>query len=176
VPDPAASLETVEQLARRAAATLAEAGASVATAESLTGGLLGAVLTDVPGVSKVYRGGVITYATDTKALLLGVPEEMLQRDGAVAATTAAAMALGVRERLGATYGVATTGVAGPEAAESKPPGTVHVGVAGPTGVQTAVNAFDGDRDRVRRLACAAALRLLLEVLAEDGAGTRGWTG
>ena len=165
--DQDASTHEVDALARRAAAALAEAGATVATAESLTGGLLGAAFTAVPGVSRAYRGGVIAYATDTKSALLGVPETTLQSHGAVAAATAAAMAQGVRERLSSTYGVSTTGVAGPEPAEGKPPGTVHVGVAGAAASRTALCELAGGRDQVRRSACAAALRLLLEVIAEE---------
>ena len=164
-----ASPSMVDLLAQQAAAALEDADATVATAESLTGGLLGAALTAVPGVSRAYRGGLITYATDTKASLLGVPEETLRDDGAVAASTAAAMARGARDRLGATYGLSTTGVAGPDSAEGKPPGTVHVGVAGPDDGRTSLHRLEGERDQVRRSACAAALALLLETLAAAAA-------
>ena len=87
---------------------------TVATAESLTGGLVAAALTDIPGASQAFRGGVVSYATDLKARLLGVDPAMLAAHGAVYAPVAAAMAAGVRDRLGATVGVATTGVAGPD--------------------------------------------------------------
>src|SRR5690348_4361122 len=89
-------------------------GQTVAVAESLTGGLVAAALTDVPGSSASFRGGVVAYATELKADLLGVDAMMLRRHGAVYPQVAAAMAQGVRARLGATYGVATTGVAGPD--------------------------------------------------------------
>ena len=92
---------------------LREQGGTVATAESLTGGLLCATLVGVPGASDVVRGGVVAYAADLKASLLGVPQELVDEVGTVADQTAAAMAQGVRERLGARYGLATTGVAGP---------------------------------------------------------------
>ena len=159
----------VEALAQQVASHLDHAGATVASAESLTGGLLGAALTGVPGVSSCYRGGIIAYATDAKATLVGVPEDVLRSDGAVAASTAAAMADGVRERLAATYGVATTGVAGPEQAEGKPAGTVFVAVSGGSeGAVTSAHRFAGDRDQVRRAACAAALALLRRTLDRSG--------
>lgn len=174
--DQAVSADDVDALACRAAAALEQAGATVATAESLTGGLLGAAFTAVPGVSRAYRGGVIAYASDAKAALLGVPAETLRGHGAVAAATAAAMAQGARERLAATYGISTTGVAGPDPAEGKPPGTVHVGVAGPGAPRTVLCELAGDRDQVRRSSCAAALRLLLETIALDEAGREGRAG
>ncbi len=99
---------------------------SIAVAESLTGGLLAGALTDVPGASAVFRGGVVAYATELKAILLGVDRALLAAQGAVSAEVAAAMAAGVRDRLGATVGAATTGVAGPDPAEGKPAGTVYI--------------------------------------------------
>jgi nicotinamide-nucleotide amidase len=109
---------------------LGERGQSVAVAESLTGGLLGAELTRMPGSSATFAGGVVAYETGLKASLLGVPEELLATHGAVHPEVAAAMAVGVRDRLGATYGLAVTGVAGPEAQDGHAVGTVHVAVAG----------------------------------------------
>jgi nicotinamide-nucleotide amidase len=176
VAEGAVSPKAVDALARQAAAALEDADATVATAESLTGGLLGAALTAVAGVSRSYRGGVIAYATDAKTALLGVPEEMLRDDGAVASSTAAAMAKGVRQRLSAGYGIATTGVAGPDPAEGKPAGTVYVAVAGPSGARTALHQLGGDRDQVRRSACAVALALLLETLAGANDPSPGWSG
>jgi nicotinamide-nucleotide amidase len=139
---------------------LRAAGATVAVAESLTGGLLGAALTDVPGSSAVFRGGLQVYATDLKATLAGVPQEVLDEHGAVSAQAAAALATGARERLDATYGVSLTGVAGPDAQEGHLPGTLHVAVAGPDGVHTRSLRLPGDRARVRLLAVTAALDLL----------------
>ena len=106
-------------LARQIVAALTEQRRTIAVAESLTGGLLGATITAVPGASEVFRGGVIAYATDLKAALLGVPADLLAARGAVDADVAAAMAAGVQQRLGADVGVATTGVAGPDPAEGK---------------------------------------------------------
>ena len=112
-------------------ARLTAAGQTVAVAESLTGGLVTAALTDVAGASVVVRGGVLAYASDLKAQVLGVDEGLLARAGAVDADVAEQMADGVRSLMGATYGLATTGVAGPDPADGKPVGTVYVAVAGP---------------------------------------------
>ena len=122
--------ETLDRVVHR---LLGERGQSVAVAESLTGGLLGAELTRMPGSSATFAGGVVAYETGLKASLLGVPEELLATHGAVHPEVAAAMAAGVRDRLGATYGLAVTGVAGPEAQDGHAVGTVHVAVAGPGG-------------------------------------------
>ncbi len=145
---------------------LAARGASVAVAESLTGGLLGAALTETPGSSETFRGGVLAYTTAVKAQLLGVDPDLLAREGAVHPEVARAMARGVRERLTTTYGVATTGVAGPDPQDGHPPGTVHVAVAGPDGEQVGSHAWSGlDRAGVRREAVAAALALLRAAVA-----------
>lgn len=141
-------------------------GATVATAESLTGGLLGAALTAVPGASATYRGGVVAYSTDLKADLLGVPGDLLDALGPVAPDVATAMADGVRRRCRATYGVATTGVAGPDPQDGKPVGLVYVAVAGPTGVEAVrVDAGQtGTRADIRARAVDAALTLLRATL------------
>ncbi len=146
---------------------LTQAGSTVATAESLTGGLVAAALTDIPGSSNAFRGSVVAYATELKAQLLGVDVGMLKRHGPVYAPVAAAMAEGVRNRLGATVGVSTTGVAGPGPADGYPAGTVHVAVslAGDTVVRTM--ALQGSRDEVRRLTVERVLGLLLGRLREE---------
>ena len=148
---------------------LVAAGETVAVAESLTGGLLGAALTELPGSSAAFRGGLLVYATDTKAALAGVPDDVLATDGAVSDETARALARGARERLGATWGVGVTGVAGPEAQEGKPVGTVHVAVDGPTGVRSVTRRLPGDRQRVRLLAVTGALDLLRRQLPPEHA-------
>lgn len=130
---------------------------TVAAAESLTGGSVIRELTSVPGCSAVVRGGVTAYATDLKHVLLGVPSGLLDERGPVAPDVAAAMATGVRTALGATWGLATTGVAGPDPVGSHPPGEVHLAVAGPDGVQTRSLHLPGDRSRVRTLASAGVL-------------------
>src|SRR6476646_4221143 len=132
---------------------LLERGVTVATAESLTGGLLGGLLTATAGSSETYRGGVVTYATDLKQRLLGVSDEVVQEHGVVSAQCAAQMASGVRAFLASDWSLSTTGVAGPTLQEDKPPGTVYVGVGGPHGVETMALHLDGDRDAVRRQSC-----------------------
>ncbi|KJE24683.1 competence/damage-inducible protein cinA [Frankia torreyi] len=139
--------------------------ATLAVAESITGGLLAGRLTDVPGASVVFRGGVVSYATDVKASALGVDQALLAAEGAVSANTAAAMAAGVRARLGADYGLATTGVAGPGELEGKPAGTVHLGLSGPDGTITRSLRLPGDRTRVRAFAAVTALDLVRRTLA-----------
>lgn len=150
-------------------AVLTSRGATLAVAESLTGGLLAATLTAVPGASAVFRGGVTAYATDVKTALLAVPATVVRSVGVVSAEVAAAMAQGARERLGATYALSTTGVAGPDSQEGKPVGTVFVAVAGPDGVEAAALQLAGARQAVREHACLDALRLLRRTL--DAAGT-----
>jgi nicotinamide-nucleotide amidase len=146
---------------------LTQTGETVAAAESLTGGLVAAALTDVPGASNAFRGGVVAYATELKAQVLGVDVSVLKRHGPVYAPVAAAMAEGVRQRLGATVGVATTGVAGPGPQDGHPAGTVHIAVslAGDTVVRTM--ALAGNRDEVRRLTVERVLGLLLGRLREE---------
>ncbi len=159
--------QAARELAAEIIRRLTEAGDTVAAAESLTGGLVAAALTDVPGSSSAFRGGVVAYATELKAQLLSVDVGMLKRHGPVYAPVAAAMAEGVRNRLGATIGIATTGVAGPGPADGQPAGTVHVAVslAGDTVVRTM--ALHGNRDEVRRLAVERVLGLLLGRLREE---------
>ncbi|HET7397938.1 MAG TPA: CinA family protein [Intrasporangium sp.] len=136
-------------------------GQTVACAESLTAGLVAAALADVPGASLVLRGAVVAYAADLKVALLGVDPGLLERVGTVDPAVAAAMASGARTRLGATWGLATTGVAGPGPAEGKPAGTVDIAVAGPAGIRTERLRLQGSRAHVR----AAAVRQLLDLAA-----------
>lgn len=159
--------ESATALAGQVIGLLRERGLTVAVAESLTGGLLGAALTEIPGASEVFRGGVIAYATDLKAALLGVPERLLAARGAVDPDVAAAMAEGVRQRLGAGTGIATTGVAGPDRADGKPPGTVHIAVSAGGARATLSLTLPGGRDDVRRRTVQDALRLLRDVLWEE---------
>lgn len=147
---------------------LAAAGATVAVAESLTGGLMGAALSTMPGSSETFRGSVVVYATDLKETLAGVPGPLLASAGAVSPETAGALAAGARERLGATYGVGATGVAGPSEQEGQPVGTVHLAVSGPGGASVRSLRLPGDRDRVRALTVTAALDLLRKHVAGDG--------
>ena len=154
-------------LAAQVISMLRAAGRTVAAAESLTGGLVVAALTSVPGASVAVRGGVVSYAIDLKASLLGVPQAMLDKHGAVYPGVASAMANGVRQRLGATFGVATTGVAGPDPADGQPVGTVHIAVSAQDDTVVRTLALDGDRDLIRSLTVERSLALLLGRLRED---------
>jgi nicotinamide-nucleotide amidase len=152
--------DTLESVVQR---LLRDAGATVATAESLTGGLLGAALTSVDGSSQTYRGGFVVYATETKSSVLGVPAGLLGERGAVDPDVAIEMALAARQRFAATYGLATTGVAGPSAVEGKPVGTVYVALVGPDADQLPTVRelhLTGDRPRIRRVTAQTALDLL----------------
>ncbi|MBB5123072.1 damage-inducible protein CinA [Streptomyces eurocidicus] len=147
---------------------LVDRGRTVAAAESLTGGLVAAELTAVPGASRAVRGSVTAYATEVKREVLGVDGGLLAARGAVDGEVAGQMARGVRALLGADWGVATTGVAGPDAQDGKPVGTVFVAAAGPAGA-TAVRelSLDGDRARIRAESVQAVLELLLGELTEN---------
>jgi len=161
-----------EPVAGELVAALAARGLTLATAESLTGGLIGAAITAVAGASAVYRGGVVTYATELKASLGGVPVEVLAEHGPVSAATATAMALGVRARAGSDWAISATGVAGPDPQDGHAPGEVWLGFAGPDGGAEAVGIeVSGDRDDVRAGAVAEALSGLLARLG--GASSRG---
>jgi nicotinamide-nucleotide amidase len=141
-------------------ADLRELGATVAVAESLTGGMLTAALTTTPGASETVRGGLVVYATDLKALLVGVPADLLAERGAVDPDVALALARGVRTRLDATYGLGVTGVAGPDLQDGKSVGTVFLALAGPEDETVAERAFTGDRAQIRDAAVAGMLDVL----------------
>ncbi|XVQ88310.1 CinA family protein [Microbispora siamensis] len=144
---------------------LVRQGATAAVAESLTGGLIGAAMTGPMGASAAFRGGVIAYATDLKASLLDVPSDLLEREGAVHPDVAAAMAIGVRKLTDSDYGLAVTGVAGPDPQDGKPVGTVHVALAGPgERVWHRDLRLTGDRHTIRTATCQEALTLLEGVL------------
>jgi len=142
-------------------------GLTLATAESCTGGLVSARLTDVPGSSAVFVGGIVAYSNDVKAAQLGVPEAVLQEQGAVSAETAAAMARGARERLGADVAVSVTGVAGPGGGtEEKPVGLVFLHASGPQGERHLRFDVPGDRATIRGRATVAALHLVRRLVTE----------
>lgn len=156
--------------------TLLERGATVATAESCTGGGTAAALTGVPGASGAFECGVVAYANRIKEQLLGVPAEVLERWGAVSEPTARAMAQGVRALAGSVYGVSTTGIAGPGGGTAqKPVGTVYIAACGPEGCLCERLSLGelGSRDAIRAEAVRRALLLLRRLLrgdAADGAG------
>ena len=138
---------------------------TVATAESLTGGGLGRLLTETPGSSATYVGGVVAYATELKIEVLGVPEDLVARFGVVSAECALAMARGIRALTGATYGVSTTGVAGPDQQEGKPAGTVFVGLVGPEESTALALELVGSRSVIRERTCVEALSALSAIVA-----------
>ncbi|MFB9908231.1 CinA family protein [Allokutzneria oryzae] len=146
-------------------AALRARGETVATAESLTAGLVCVALTDVPGSSAVVRGGLIVYATELKATLAGVDAALLAEHGAVHPEVAAQLAVGARDRCGATWGLGLTGVAGPDPQDGVAPGTVHIAIAGP-GREPRVLTLrcEGDRHAVRAASRDAALAMLASEL------------
>jgi len=144
-------------------------GLTLATAESCTGGLVGARLTSVGGASDVYAGGIVAYANAVKAAQLAVPEELLERHGAVSAEVVEAMARGVRARLGADVSVAVTGVAGPTGGtREKPVGLVFLHAVSPDGDLAQRLELPGDREAIRTRAAVTALHLLRRLLARSG--------
>lgn len=155
-------------LAGRLLDAAASRGWTVAVAESLTGGAVCSALVEVPGASAVLRGGVVAYATELKAALLDVDPVLLAERGAVDGDVAQAMARGVRSRLGADVGLATTGVAGPDPQDGFAPGTVHVAVSTPAGARLRSLHLAGGRAEVRAATVRAVLQLALEVVADPG--------
>ena len=161
--DPGTGL-TLAAAAAGAVRLLVERGETLATAESLTGGLVAATVVEIPGVSAVFRGGLVVYATELKHALAGVPENLLTERGPVDPDVALALAAGARERCLADWGVATTGVAGPEPQDGKPVGLVYVAVAGPTGATVRELRLDGSRAQIRGASVTAVLQLLTDQL------------
>lgn len=138
-------------------------GKALVTAESLTGGGIGAVLTGVPGASAVFKGGVISYTDEVKQEVLGVPKAYLATFGAVSAPVAEAMAVGVRDLLRADVAVAVTGLAGPSGdAFGNEVGTVFIGYADDRGVSAGEYHFTGDREAVRAQTIEMALQVILK--------------
>lgn len=155
-----------ETLAHAVGERLQRAGLTLAVAESCTGGMLGARITSVPGSSRHFLGGIISYANEVKESQLGVPGELIREHGAVSEQVAAAMAEGVRVRLGACLALAISGVAGPGGGRpGKPVGTVCFALARPEGVFTWSEFFRGDREEIRERACQVALTTLYRYLA-----------
>lgn len=155
-----------EVLAEKVIEAASAAGATIATAESLTGGLISAALTSVPGSSAVVRGGIVSYVNEVKASELGVDAGMLATQGAVSSEVALSMAKNAREKLGVSVAVSVTGIAGPGGEEpGKPVGTVWMGVSSDKGTSTHVYHFEGSREEVREQTVHAALVALLEELA-----------
>lgn len=162
----AALQKAIDEQARIVVEKATAAGATVATAESLTGGLVAAMLTSVPGSSASVRGGIVSYVNEVKAEVLGVSEDVLARQGAVDELVALQMARGALRELGSDVSVAVTGIAGPTGAEpGKPVGTVWIGCATAKKTHAACHHFEGGREAVRLQTVLIALRTMEEALA-----------
>lgn len=154
--------------APRIVETLTDEEHTLALAESCTGGLASSMITDVPGASAVFDRGFVTYSNQAKADELGVRMDVIEEDGAVAASVAEAMAQGACEAANADWAAATTGIMGPTGgSEAKPVGTVYIGVAGPQGTKAARYGFDGEREEVKTHAARQMLVDLLEQVREE---------
>lgn len=170
--DPLADLS---ELAVRLGARCTALGLHIATVESCTGGLVGHLITEVPGSSAYFVGGFVTYSDELKREVVGVPRDMLTAHGSVSAQVAMAMATGGRERTGADLAVSVTGIAGPDGGTpSKPVGLTYVAVADGMGVAVRRHVWSGDRSENKRRSAATALELMLErVAARVAAGGAG---
>ena len=161
----ASATATLAELAARLQAIAISQSVTVGTAESCTGGLVGHSITSIPGSSAYYIGGVVSYSDALKERLLGVPQGAIERHGAVSAQVAMAMAHGVRDRTGCDYGVAVTGVAGPDGgSEAKPVGLTYVATAGPGGDEVQRRVWTGGRDANKEDSAAMALEMLRRVI------------
>ncbi|RYP59120.1 hypothetical protein DL770_010283 [Monosporascus sp. CRB-9-2] len=174
------STETLFDIATDVVRLLRSAGESVGVAESLTAGGVMAALTLVPGASATFRGGVVSYATPLKQLLLNVDADLIAREGVIHAEVAAQMAEGARrtttfDGIPTTWGIGTTGVAGPDSQDGKPAGTVYIGIASPEGSRAwGPFNFPGSRERVREATVIEALSRLRDALAvRSGSGDTG---
>ena len=167
VPDEAGVPDTGALLAAGLIDALRERGWTVATAESLTGGLVASTLVEVPGASRVLRGGVVAYATEVKETLLGVDADLLATRGAVHPEVARQMAERVRVVVGADVGLATTGVAGPDPQDGFSPGTVHVAVVTPEGGSVRTLVLRGNRAAIRCATCVAVLDAATRAVRTD---------
>lgn len=166
----AAGAPAVEVVAAEVLRLLAESDQTVAVAESLTGGMVACELTAVPGASRSFRGSVTAYATELKHRVLGVDAGLLAAEGAVNAQVAGEMAAGVRRVLGTSWGIATTGVAGPDPQDGQPVGTVFVSVDGPEGRKTVPLRLNGSRAEIRRESARTVLELLSSQLRKNARG------
>ncbi len=166
-----AAADDLRRVAEAVGGALAAGDETLATAESCTGGLIAAALTDIPGASAFLWGGGVLYSAAAKVALAGIDRGIVGREGAVSAATTAALAVGIRARSGATYGLAVTGWAGPTADPGARVGEVHGALSHEGGVLAEAWQFGGDRVAVRRQAAVAALDLLRRYLvsAQDGA-------
>jgi PncC family amidohydrolase len=158
-----------ENLARRTGELLIQRGWTIGVGESCTGGLLGHIITNIPGSSVYFKGGVIAYANDVKRDLLGVAPETLETYGAVSEQSAVEMAIGARTNTGADVGVSITGIAGPDGGtEAKPVGLTWIGVSTVAEDRAERYIWEGDRDTIKERSAHAALELVNQILEEAG--------
>ena len=158
--------EPLTLLVERLQATCLERGVTIATAESCTGGLIAKLVTDVPGSSGYFRGGIVSYSDEVKAALLDVPTDQLAAHGAVSAQVARSMAVGAKKRTAASLAVAVTGVSGPGGGSpAKPVGLTYIAVADMAGVEVRRYVWTGDRAANRDASARAAVEMLLDRLA-----------
>jgi PncC family amidohydrolase len=161
--DPISDASELTDLASRVGERCSARGFRIATVESCTGGLVGHLITEIPGSSAYYLGGYVTYSDELKREAVGVPHDVLGAHGAVSAQVAMAMASGGRSRTGADLAVAVTGIAGPDGGSpAKPVGLTYIAVADAIGVAVRRHVWSGDRTENKRLSAVAALALLLE--------------
>ena len=169
--------EQLVGLAERLQAICLGRGLTVAVAESCTGGLVADAITDIPGSSGYFLGGIVSYADTAKASLLGVPAEVLAAHGAVSAQVGRAMAEGVRERFAADLAAAVTGVAGPDGgSEAKPVGLTYVAVAAAHGADVRRFVWSGDRSANKVASAAVVLEILVELASRVDSGSSGDAG
>ena len=157
--------DTAENIYETLVHTLKKEGLTLSCAESLTGGLIAASVVDIPGASKVFRGGLVTYCDEAKHSLLKVPEETLEKYGAISEETAREMAAGAAAALKTDMAVSSTGNAGPDADEGKPVGLAFVGIFYKGNVQAFRLQLSGTRAEIRRQVASRAAEFALEVLA-----------
>jgi nicotinamide-nucleotide amidase len=166
--------EQLVGLAERLQAICLQRGLTVAVAESCTGGLVADAITDIPGSSGYFLGGIVSYSNAAKETMLGVPADVLAAHGAVSAQVGRAMAEGARARFAADLAAAVTGVAGPDGGtEAKPVGLTYVAIAGPAGIDVRRHLWPGDRAANKEASAAAVLELLVEWAAGTAAETSG---
>ena len=162
-------MEPLQELALRCAELLVQRGWTLGLAESCTGGLLGHLITNLPGSSAYFVGDIVSYADSVKRDLLGVPDSLLRSCGAVSEPTARAMAGGARRTLDVDVALSITGIAGPAGGmPDKPVGTVYIGIATPLGQAVRHFVWDRDREGNKQLSAGAALQLLIDTLQERG--------
>lgn len=137
---------------------------TIATAESCTGGLIGHLLTNIPGSSAYYKGGIIAYSNEAKMKFLSVRKKTIEKYGAVSEQTAYEMADGAKRKFDTDLAIATTGVAGPSSSENKPVGLVYIGMANPYGIEVKKFRFEGGREENKKSFADAAFKMLYEFL------------